>query len=136
VLVCDTSGLMAHFNARDPDHDRVRAAVEAARGPFLVSPFVLAELDCLIGMRQGVEAEVTVLTEVARGAWNLASFTSDDFRQAIDVLDRYRDQDIGLTDASLVVLAKRAATRTLLTLDHRHFDGVRPLQGGHFALVP
>jgi predicted nucleic acid-binding protein len=51
-------------------------------------------------------------------------------------MERYRDQAIGLTDASLVVLADRFRTRTLLTLDHRLFDVVRPLSGGRFRLLP
>ena len=136
MLICDTSGLLPHFNSDDPDHQRVRAAVESEPGPFVVSPFVLAELDYLIGMRKGVDAELVVLSELADGAWELAPFAVPDLRAATGVLERYRDQEIGLADASLVVLAERYATRTLLTLDHRHFDVLQPLQGGRFRLVP
>jgi len=52
------------------------------------------------------------------------------------VVDRYRDQGVGLTDASIVVLADRHRTRSLLTLDHRHFGVLRPLDGGRFRLLP
>jgi len=52
------------------------------------------------------------------------------------VVDRYRDQSIGVADASLVVLADHYRTRELLTLDHRHFDVLRPLSGGRFKLLP
>jgi uncharacterized protein len=34
------------------------------------------------------------------------------------------------------VLADERRTRTVLTLDHRHFDVVRPLDGGHFSVLP
>ena len=37
---------------------------------------------------------------------------------------------------SLVVLAERYRTRTILTLDKRHFGVVRPLSGGRFNIVP
>ena len=51
-------------------------------------------------------------------------------------LDRsHADLGLGLTDASLVVIAQRAGTRALLTLDERHLRAVRPLQGGHFVLL-
>ena len=53
-----------------------------------------------------------------------------------DVIERYRDQDIGVTDASLVVLARRYETRRILTLDRRHFEVLRPLNGGRFQVVP
>jgi predicted nucleic acid-binding protein len=49
---------------------------------------------------------------------------------------RYGDQKIGLTDASLVVLAQRFATRRILTLDRRHFEVVRPVDGGRFTILP
>lgn len=50
-------------------------------------------------------------------------------------MSRYRDQDIGVADSSLVVLARRYDTRTILTLDRRHFDVLRPLDGGRFKIV-
>jgi predicted nucleic acid-binding protein len=136
VLICDTSGLLPHFNASDPDHGRVRAAVDSESGPFVVSPFVLVELDYLLVTRQGVDAEVGVLAELAGGAWELPAFGRADLVEATTLMERYRDQAIGLTDASLVVLADRFRTRTLLTLDRRHFDVVRRLSGGRFRLLP
>lgn len=48
----------------------------------------------------------------------------------------YEDQGIGLTDASLVVLAHRYRTDRLLTLDHRHFRILRTAAGGSFTLLP
>ncbi|PYQ58058.1 MAG: VapC toxin family PIN domain ribonuclease, partial [Acidobacteria bacterium] len=37
----------------------------------------------------------------------------------------YHDLNIGLADASIVVLAKRYDTRDVLTLDERHFRTLR-----------
>ena len=52
------------------------------------------------------------------------------------MIERYRDQAIGVADASIVVLADRYRTREVLTLDHRHFGVLRPLSGGRFKLLP
>jgi len=52
------------------------------------------------------------------------------------VIERSRDLSIGVTDASLVVLAHERRTRTILTLDHRHFHALRPLDGGRFRVLP
>jgi hypothetical protein len=46
------------------------------------------------------------------------------------------DQRIGLADSSIAVLAARYRTRIIVTLDHRHFDVVRPLTGGRFTVLP
>lgn len=50
-------------------------------------------------------------------------------------VEAYADQNIGLADASNVVLAERYRTRTIVTLDHRHFDVLRPLSGGRLRIL-
>lgn len=136
MIIADTSGLLAFFNSDEPTHASVVAAVEAIEEPVIVSPFVVAELDYLVATRHGVEAELAVLGELAGGAWLLPPFDHSDLRQAADVVARYRDQAIGVADASLVVLADRFSTRRVLTLDRRHFDVVRPRHGGRFTILP
>jgi len=61
------------------------------------------------------------------GAYQLAAFNSEELAAATEVIERHSDQNIGLADASIVVLAARARTTRLLTLDQRHFRTVRPL---------
>jgi predicted nucleic acid-binding protein len=136
MIVADTSGLLALFNRREPAHAAVRAAVAAEVEPLVVSPYVVAELDYLVGSRLGVEAELAVLAELAGGAYHLAAVPADRLDRARSVVERYRDQRIGIADASLVVLAEQFETRSILTLDRRHFDVLRPLDGGQFHIVP
>jgi uncharacterized protein len=136
VIVADTSGLLALFNRGEPRHAAVRDLVAATADRLVVSPYVSAELDYLVATRIGVDAELAILAELAGGAYELADFAPDDLHRARRVIERYHDQEIGLADASLVVLADRWGTRELLTLDHRHFDVVRPLTGGRFRLLP
>lgn len=136
MLICDTSGLIAFFDSGERSHAEVARIVEADAGPYLVSPLVLAELDYLIRTRRGVEAELLVLGELAGGAWDLVGFDASDVREARDVVDRYRDQAVGLTDASLAVLARRYGTHRILTLDHRHFRLLRAHDGRPFDVLP
>ena len=136
MIIADTSGLLALFNRREPDHAAVVAAVAADAEPLVVSPYVVAELDYLVATRLGVEAELAVLAELTSGAYELVAYDVDDLAVARSVVERYQDQEVGVADASIVVLADRYRTRTLLTLDRRHFDVVRPLGGGRFRLLP
>lgn len=136
MIIADTSGLLAFFNQAEPRHEAVASVVESEPEPLVLSPYVVAEVDYLVATRHGVEAELAVLEELAGGAWILATVDTDDLKTARSIVDRYRDQKIGVTDASLVVLARRLNTRRLLTLDHRRFDVVRPLGGGRFSLLP
>ncbi len=52
------------------------------------------------------------------------------------IIERYREHSIGLTDASMVVLADRLRTRRIFTLERTHFEIMRPLSGGRFDLIP
>jgi predicted nucleic acid-binding protein len=135
VIVADTSGLLAWFNAREPQHSAVREVVERGEA-LIVSPFVVAELDYLVATRLGTAAEVALLEELAGGAYVLPAFAASDLERAASVVRRYADQDIGIADASLVVLAERFDTTRILTLDRRHFDVIRSMSGEQFDVLP
>ena len=105
-------------------------------GPFLLSPFVLAELDYLLSTRVGRGAQNAFLQEVARGAYQLELFCAADIAQALEILDRYNDHDIGLADASLLVVARRRRCTRILTLDERHFRVLSGPADVPFTLFP
>ena len=135
-MIVDTSALLAYFDANEPDHGAMARVIEESAEQLVVSPYVIAELDYLVATRVGVDAERAVLAELAGGAWELAAFGGTDLEQAASVIKKYRDQQIGAADASNVVLADRYRTRTIATLDRRHFSVLRPMGGGRFAIVP
>jgi predicted nucleic acid-binding protein len=135
-VIVDTSALLAFFDTDEPDHAPVTAVLDGATEPLVVSPYVVAELDYLVASRLGVSAELAVLQELTGGAWDLPAIEIDGLVQARAVIERYADQSIGVADASNVILAERYRTRTIVTLDHRHFDILRPLNGGRFRILP
>lgn len=117
----DTSGLLAALDSSQHRHRESAATLAAATPPLLLSPFVLAELDYLLATRIGDAARMSLLDEVARGAYELQPFTAADIRNATTVIERHADLGISLADASIVVLAGRHKTQDVLTLDERHF---------------
>ena len=135
AVIADTSALLAFFDASEPDHKAVSEVLSAA-DTLVVSPYVVAELDYLVATRHGVDNELAVLDELASGAWQLAAFDEQELRRARGVIASYRDQEIGLADASIVVLAERYRTRTIASLDRRHFDVLKPIDGGYFEVLP
>jgi len=135
-VIIDTSALLAYFDTDEPDHQAVTAVLDDTDAPLVVSPYVVAELDYLVASRLGVTAELAVLAELAGGAWDLPEIDGQGLMQARAVIERYPDQRIGVADASNVVLAARYRTQTIVTLDRRHFDVLRPLTGGRFTVLP
>lgn len=135
-MIVDTSALLAFFDLDESAHHDVADVIEGTTEQLVVSPYVVAELDYLLATRRGVDAELAVLRELAGGAWELPAIRAEDLTAAAVVIGKYVDQQIGITDASLVVLAERYSTRTVLTLDRRHFAVIRPLTGGRFTIRP
>lgn len=134
-MIVDTSVLLAAFVPDQRQHEACARVVASTR-PLVLSPLVLAELDYLTAQLAGVDAELALLSELSSGAYELAPFGVDDLIRARAVIKRYQDLPLGLADASLVVLADRYETDTILTLDERHFRVVRSLTGHPFRLLP
>ena len=136
MILLDTSGLFAALNPDQAQHGRARDALAREEPPFVISPFVLAELDYFLVTRGSVEAELAFLVEVAQGAYDLAGFAAADVAAATMVIENYRDIGIGLADASIVVLAGKLGTDRVLTLDERHFRALRTPAGATFTILP
>lgn len=136
MIVLDTSGMLAWLDGSEHHHRRVADAMATVEPPYLLSPFVLAELDYLLSIRVGPHAQRALLDEVARAVYRLEPFSAADVKSALAILDRFADLGGGVADASIVVLAERHRTRDLLTLDERHFRVLTPRDGRAFRLLP
>lgn len=136
MILLDTSGLLAAIDGSQRHHAACAAALAEAVPPRLLSPFVLAELDDLLATQVGTPAQLDLLDEVARGVYRLEPFGQADVATAREVVARYADLDVGLADASIVVLAARYDSREVLTLDERHFRAMRTLDRKRFRLLP
>ena len=136
MIILDTSGLLSAIDSSQKHHRAAAAALRRAEAPRLLSPFVLAELDYLLATRVSRSAEQALLGQVADGVYQIEAFDAGDIARANEFLDQYADLDLGLADASLIVLSERHEVLDLLTLDERHFRAVRGLGGKAFRVLP
>jgi uncharacterized protein len=136
ALIVDAGALYAQADADEPQHAVVAHALREERDSLVTSQIVVAESDYLILRRLGIEVELKFLDDLAGGTYVVDALTPPELTIARDVVARYRDLELGLADASLVVLASRWRTRRILTLDERAFRAVTPLQGGSFEIMP
>ena len=136
MIILDTSGLLSAIDGAQTHHRAAAAALRHAEAPRLLSPFVLAELDYLLATRVSRSAEQALLGQVADGVYQIEAFDAGDIARANEILDQYADLDLGLADASLIVLSERHEVLDLLTLDERHFRAVRGLGGKAFRVLP
>ena len=136
MIVLDTIGLLAWIDATQRLHGAVAAAMKDVSPPYLLSPFILAELDYLVATRVGRNEEHALLEEVEGGAYDLVAFTNHDVGRARSVMERFQDLAIGLADASIVVIAERYRTGDILTLDERHYRTLTGNDRRPFRLLP
>lgn len=136
TLVVDAGALYAQADRDDPDHGSVTETLRAETGDLVTTAYVVAEADHLVLNGLGVDAELALLEDLVAGTYAVHALTTQEHRQAAELVRRYRDLRIGLADASLVVLAKRLGSRRILTLDERDFRAIEPLQGGAFHILP
>jgi uncharacterized protein len=136
ALIIDAGGLYAQADRADPAHAAVADTLRRERGSLVTSEVAVAEADYLILTRLGIDVELAFLDDLAEGTFLVECLTREELGAARDLAHRHRDLEIGLADASLVVLARRHRTRRIVTFDERAFRAVAPLQGGSFTIFP
>jgi uncharacterized protein len=111
ALILDSGGVLVAIDPDQNDHAAFADALASHRGPLVISPFVVAELDYMIARDYGGDARLAFrlafLDEVDRGAYRLEAFGAADFSRARTLMDAYSHlTGFGIADASNVVLAK------------------------------
>ena len=135
TLIVDANAFLAQADTRDPDYNAVTEVLRAEQSEIVTSQFVVAEADYMIFRRFGLRGELAFLRDMEEN-YIADSLTTREITSARGVVEKYADLSLGITDASLVVLAARWATTRILTLDERAFRTVKPLQGGTFTVLP
>ena len=136
MILLDTSGILAALDKSERFHRSTRDVLLAEAQPAVMSPLVLAESDYLLTRNLGPSFALDLAAEVAVGAYELAPLDREDVGEAVRVVQHFLNLGIGLTDASIVVLAERYDCNRVLTLDERHFRALRTLNGRPFTLLP
>jgi hypothetical protein len=103
----------------------------------LVIPFsVIPECCYLLNSYLGQEAELTFIQSLLRGELLVEQLTYQDMIRSRELMDQYRDSNIGFVDASIAAVAERHKFQEILTTDRRHFNIIRPKHCKSFTLLP
>ena len=136
TLLIDAAPLIALADRRDPLLMRVHRTLKAERGSLVVPAPITAEVDYLIQQRAGRGANRSFLADLRAGRYQVECLLPSEYAEVERLNNRYAAFNLGLADLSIVVLAARFKTRTILTFDERHFRNIEPLQGGRFTILP
>jgi hypothetical protein len=129
----DTCVFYALQNERAARHETARDALRAvARGRYgaqYTSDYVYDEVVTLVRTRTGSFAEARTAGRriLGRGpfpeVFSLLYVTPETFESAVETFERYDDQSLSFTDATIVALAEEHAVDTVLSFD-RDFEGL------------
>jgi predicted nucleic acid-binding protein len=125
VIVLDTSVVLALLNGRDRNHDIAREWVISDGQGLATTPLAVAEMDHLVRRHAGVPGADALWAELEAGAYGVRWWPAA-MLDSLEIARRWREIDLGLTDASLVALAGRLGTAEIATFDQRHFRAVTP----------
>ncbi len=134
LAIVDSGPLIAAANRRDPAH-RASARIFTSVDYYLVIPALcVAEAAYLIERDAGPQFEAMFLEGLADFDVRLPE--PDDWPRIAELVRQYSDFPLGGADASIVALAERLNTDTIITLDRRHFATIRPRHCESFRLLP
>jgi predicted nucleic acid-binding protein len=136
VLIVDAGPLYAAAATGDNHHGRCVELLAGAEGPLLVPELVVCEVGYLLSDRIGAHAELAFARALARGELIAEPVGDDEWERVAELVERYADLPLGLTDASLVALAERYGAKEIASLDHRHLAVVKPKHTARLTLLP
>lgn len=136
-VVVDTGVALAAADADDAWHGRAAEVLQVRSADQLLLPAPVAvEAAWLIGSCLGPAIEAAFVASIAAGEFTLVDLTATDWARCAELIARYADLDLGLVDASVVVVAERLSVTTLASVDRRDLLVVRPAHCDAFELIP
>ena len=133
-VIVDTGPLVALLVPEDFNHQKCADCVREIHCPMLTSWAVLTEAAWLLRSKDdGLRALLRLLI----GGTVVCGKLDDDAASWIaGVAAKYADLSPQLADLTLLYLAEREQTRSILTLDRRDFTVFRSTDGQPFHLLP
>jgi len=135
IVIADTGFVVALLNRGDKHREAV-AKIYARYPTILLPQTVLAEVAYMIGREAGTATVVTLLRSLPTSHFHLTALTDQDVKRVSDILEKYADSRIDFVDASVMAVAERYGSHTILTLDQRDFRLYRPVHGQSFEILP
>lgn len=136
AILFDTGPLVAFADIGDSWHQSCVSLIASSDERLLVPVTVVPEACYLLWRRLGSSAELALLSDIARGSFELVDFLPGDLGRTIELARKYEDFPLGFVDASVVALAERLGIKEVATIDRKHFSAVRPCHLVAFELLP
>lgn len=136
MLIVDTGVLVAVGDEADRYYKPCRDLLETDQGPLVTNALVVAETAYMLRRGLGGVAELALLEMIRDGTLMVVNLLPEDWDRVAELVERYDDLGLGVTDASVIAMAERLGASRVATLDRAHFRVVRQRHLPAFELLP
>jgi len=135
ICLVDTGPLVALLDRSEPDHGEVQNFISRLRGSRLVTTgaVITEAFYFLSDVRNGPDSLVSFV--IASGMEVRDAFSSDALTAGLRLMSKYADVPMDFPDATLVWMAEKLGTDSILTLDRRGFSSFRLRSKRRFKLL-
>ncbi len=134
VAIVDTNVLVHIADGSSPQHAICKDAFATWPGELVIPALCVGEACYLIERDMGPIHEARFLQGL--GLFDIVAPEPEDWPRIAELVRQYANFPLGGTDASIVALAERLETDTLMTLDHGHSAAIQPRHCERFRLLP
>ncbi len=134
AIIVDSSVLIEGALQGRPHHAAVAAALRRFSRRLVIPSLCIAETCHLLERAAGWQTEAAFLDSAATLV--VVPVEPEDLRRSAELVRQFHSFPLGGVDASIVALAERLDTDTIMTLDHRHFRAIKPRHCEFFHLLP
>ena len=128
--------LVAVGDEADRYYKPCRDLLETDQGPLVTNALVVAETAYMLRRGLGGVAELALLEMIRDGTLLVVNLLPEDWDRVAELVERYDDLGLGVTDASVIDMAERLGASRVATLDRAHFRVVRPRHLPAFEFLP
>jgi len=114
-VLLDTGCIVALLDRSERHHPQCKQKIQGLSAPLITCEAVIAEACYLVRHLRG--ASEAILDNVRSGVFQIPLQLSQEAGDVTKILGKYRDREIDLADACLIVLANRYEAGAVLTLD-------------------
>lgn len=125
-IILDTSAIIGVMDRDFEKHLKLKDLVTDDRNLLIIPSPIISEISYILNKRFGVEIELLFLKEILKNAFQLEVIRFTDIIRIVEILEKYKDLNIGYVDASIVAISERLKINKILTLDRRHFEILTP----------
>ena len=136
ALILDTGPIYGLFDQTDTWHAACKELILGTEERRVIPSPVLVEVEHLFVRDGHGDAFGVLLNDIVAGAYTVADLQQGDYERVAQICQRYADSDVGFVDATVLAIAERLNEPKLATLDHRHFDLLRPRHVDALELLP